>query len=661
MSPDGTPAPGGGLGAITFLEILGFLPDALPTEEAELERPVLATAIPVETSFQAPRTAPKQIADAVIRSMLKGVEPLLVQSAVAETPLPDVAAPEVAAPEIAAVPLRKSEDWDVPLDWSAPEELVEADAQPDELPVWSPLPITPVGQATAPAPTPRAAESDSGSIVARQATPPIVDRAPVPLASRAPETAAPLAFAMKLSVIGQAEEPPPEVAKGEVPSSAVASAVKAPAKSLPPAIVAASPLAIAKTETLPPPKSAAAPIEFPKTEAPLRIAPLVSSAAAPSPRPEAAAVSPTEFAATATPVRVSPSASDSALFPSPELTVDGPAGFAKTAAPSAVPARIPQPVVPSVASRTVIVPPLEVIKAEAPVRVAALSSNLPAAAATLIEPVMSLPQEPTVSLRQPATSLPAVEASKQTTAPSVAVDVSADQQPPDQREPRPSAAAKPERADEPKSPPRTEPVMRIPMPTHPDAASPAIAVPVRTAETPSGGREAISMTNAPPSAQQPADEPPPQAIRSNATHEIAVRISAPDAAPVDLQVKERAGTVHVAVRTADGGLQTALRQDLGTLVDRLEHSGFRAETTVTQELPARARVDGPPGFDLTSAFRTHAMAQTGGSGSNSDQAQDGDPARQQNHASDFGGRQQQQRRQNNPQHLKWMQATEDQE
>ena len=75
-----------------------------------------------------------------------------------------------------------------------------------------------------------------------------------------------------------------------------------------------------------------------------------------------------------------------------------------------------------------------------------------------------------------------------------------------------------------------------------------------------------------------------------ATREIVMRISTPDALPVDVQVKERGGAVHVAVRTGDGEMQTALRQDLGSLVERLETTGLRTEAVLTRE--AGPRVEG---------------------------------------------------------------------
>ncbi len=59
--------------------------------------------------------------------------------------------------------------------------------------------------------------------------------------------------------------------------------------------------------------------------------------------------------------------------------------------------------------------------------------------------------------------------------------------------------------------------------------------------------------------------------------DISVRISRPEAPPVDLHLTQRAGGVHVSVRTMDTGLQVSLRQDLNRLVNSLDRAGYHAE------------------------------------------------------------------------------------
>lgn len=82
---------------------------------------------------------------------------------------------------------------------------------------------------------------------------------------------------------------------------------------------------------------------------------------------------------------------------------------------------------------------------------------------------------------------------------------------------------------------------------------------------------------------EPASLAPPQASGGTAPG-IVVRIAQPEAPPVDLQVTQRAGEVHVSVRTPDAGLQSSLRQELGTLVNSLERAGYHAETFTPQEI-----------------------------------------------------------------------------
>src|SRR5262249_47261095 len=88
---------------------------------------------------------------------------------------------------------------------------------------------------------------------------------------------------------------------------------------------------------------------------------------------------------------------------------------------------------------------------------------------------------------------------------------------------------------------------------------------------PTSAKPSVSPTASvdPPTPATPATPPVP--------HTLAIRIAQPHAAPVDLQVSQRAGEVHVAVRTPDFGLQTSLRQELPTLVHSLERAGFHSE------------------------------------------------------------------------------------
>jgi hypothetical protein len=73
---------------------------------------------------------------------------------------------------------------------------------------------------------------------------------------------------------------------------------------------------------------------------------------------------------------------------------------------------------------------------------------------------------------------------------------------------------------------------------------------------------------------------PAAMVRVTNVHAIALRIAQPEAPAVELHVTERAGEIRVAVKTQDAGLQTSLRQDLGSLSNSLERAGYRAQTFV---------------------------------------------------------------------------------
>jgi len=75
----------------------------------------------------------------------------------------------------------------------------------------------------------------------------------------------------------------------------------------------------------------------------------------------------------------------------------------------------------------------------------------------------------------------------------------------------------------------------------------------------------------------------PSVLQSTLASGITVRLAGPGAPPVDLHISDRAGQLWVAVRTPDLGLQTSLRQDLGTLVNNLDRSGFHTELIPQRE------------------------------------------------------------------------------
>ncbi len=89
-------------------------------------------------------------------------------------------------------------------------------------------------------------------------------------------------------------------------------------------------------------------------------------------------------------------------------------------------------------------------------------------------------------------------------------------------------------------------------PVHGALATHAPTIHASTFHAPSERSLEIVASKAPtPTAEAtPVDLQPKPEMRSGSAREIAIRISPPDASPVDVQVKERGGEVHVAVRTA---------------------------------------------------------------------------------------------------------------
>jgi hypothetical protein len=128
--------------------------------------------------------------------------------------------------------------------------------------------------------------------------------------------------------------------------------------------------------------------------------------------------------------------------------------------------------------------------------------------------------------------------------------------------------------------------------------------------------------------------------------EIALRIAQPDRPALDLRVTQREGEIHVAVRTPDTGLETALRQDLGALTSSLERAGYRIETFVPREsagIPASGALNGAQSPNLNSGD-DRQKHEPGSSG-----RQSGDP-----------GGHPQQKRQRDPRPQDWLNEMENQ-
>jgi len=99
------------------------------------------------------------------------------------------------------------------------------------------------------------------------------------------------------------------------------------------------------------------------------------------------------------------------------------------------------------------------------------------------------------------------------------------------------------------------------------------------ASTEVGAHNATSAKTAEPGAPQmlePHDELAGRAGES--VHNISLRLSNAEQGSVQVRLSERAGELHVSVRTPDTGLTRGLRDGLPDLMGRLQVSGYRADT-----------------------------------------------------------------------------------
>jgi hypothetical protein len=120
-------------------------------------------------------------------------------------------------------------------------------------------------------------------------------------------------------------------------------------------------------------------------------------------------------------------------------------------------------------------------------------------------------------------------------------------------------------------------------PEVPTAAPPEPAVTARPADTPqplavsdTKPRESAPVSSPPAAATEPAAAP--EAPKPAAAHDIKLELAGRGDQRVEVRVSERAGDMHVEVRTPDTGLAGDLRADLPGLASKLEQTGFRAET-----------------------------------------------------------------------------------
>jgi hypothetical protein len=108
-------------------------------------------------------------------------------------------------------------------------------------------------------------------------------------------------------------------------------------------------------------------------------------------------------------------------------------------------------------------------------------------------------------------------------------------------------------------------------------AIPGLPATAGASTAPQGARDA--------KAEKPAESDAPQLMEpqseertTESVRDISLRLTDKDRGSVQVRLSERAGELHVSVRTQDAGLTRGLRDGLSDLVGRLETSGYRAET-----------------------------------------------------------------------------------
>jgi len=113
------------------------------------------------------------------------------------------------------------------------------------------------------------------------------------------------------------------------------------------------------------------------------------------------------------------------------------------------------------------------------------------------------------------------------------------------------------------------------------------------------GVDVARESGAPPKDERGPALPPPAVNRESrfedraappaAARQVFVRVDRAGARPVDIGLAEKAGRVEVSVRSADAGLNRALREDLGDLVGRLRQEGFEAAGWASREVSGAER------------------------------------------------------------------------
>jgi hypothetical protein len=139
---------------------------------------------------------------------------------------------------------------------------------------------------------------------------------------------------------------------------------------------------------------------------------------------------------------------------------------------------------------------------------------------------------------------------------------------------------------------------------------PGLPATAGSSTAPPGARDAKAEKptegDAPQFLEPQSEERPTESVR-----DISLRLTDKDQGSVQVRLSERAGELHVSVRTPDTGLTRGLRDGLSDLVGRLETSGYRAETWQ----PAGGNASNSHDQSHDSSSRGGQQQSAGGSGS----------------------------------------------
>jgi hypothetical protein len=191
-------------------------------------------------------------------------------------------------------------------------------------------------------------------------------------------------------------------------------------------------------------------------------------------------------------------------------------------------------------------------------------------------------------------------------------------------EPKTGTAAE-EKAAEEKDPGDKLPAKPAAKDAKPGVEMPATDIPSRavqaTASRETSAEPAASKVS---KAEQAPLEPKP-VVPAQPARQIALRVSDGESSNVDVQVRERAGKVQVAVRTTDSQLSQSLQSDLGDLVSRLESKGYKTEAWTAAGFQHSAAPT--PGASANTGAQSEQSGSGGGSQHQPQQQQQQSPHR----------------------------------